>query len=115
MRLRGRGERQEHRRPDDQGRPRSRHHGLAEEAGAAWRAFPDGRLLPLRHAARYVAAVKGHVDAPPPGSRLGDRYTLERVLGSGAMGSVYEVRDASGARLAMKTLLAASGREHQEK
>jgi len=66
--------------------------------------------MPLRHAARYVAAVKGHVDAPPPGSRLGERYTLDRVLGSGAMGSVYEVRDDSGGRFAMKTLLAPSAK-----
>ena len=56
--------------------------------------------------------MKGLVEAPPPptGARLGGRYTLERVLGSGAMGSVYEVRDESGVRLAMKTLLAAGAK-----
>jgi serine/threonine-protein kinase len=46
----------------------------------------------------------------PVGSRVGDRYVIERVLGGGAMGSVYAVRDAGGgsssARFAMKTLLA---------
>jgi serine/threonine-protein kinase len=41
---------------------------------------------------------------------MGGRYTLERVLGSGAMGSVYEARDASGARFAMKLLLAAASK-----
>ena len=43
---------------------------------------------------------------PPVGSRVGERYTLERVLGGGAMGSVYAVRDGAGAVFAMKTLLA---------
>jgi serine/threonine-protein kinase len=38
---------------------------------------------------------------------MGDRYTLDRVLGSGAMGSVYQVHDDVGVRSAMKTLLAA--------
>ena len=33
---------------------------------------------------------------PPLGSRVGERYTLERMLGSGAMGSVYQVRDDAG-------------------
>ena len=50
--------------------------------------------------------VKGQVGAPSLGSRVGDRYTLERVLGNGAMGSVYEAHDATGARFALKTLLA---------
>lgn len=50
--------------------------------------------------------MKGQVGAPSLGSRVGDRYTLERVLGNGAMGSVYEAHDGSGARFALKTLLA---------
>jgi serine/threonine-protein kinase len=37
---------------------------------------------------------------------VGDRYTLERLLGNGAMGSVYEAHDGTGARFALKTLLA---------
>ena len=37
---------------------------------------------------------------------MGERYTLEHALGSGAMGSVYRVHDASGALFAVKTLLA---------
>jgi serine/threonine-protein kinase len=41
---------------------------------------------------------------------VGDRYTLERVLGRGAMGSVYEARDANGATFALKTLLAAKAK-----
>ena len=50
-------------------------------------------------------AVKGHNGAPSLGSRVGERYTLERVLGSGAMGSVYDAREDTGARFALKTLL----------
>jgi serine/threonine-protein kinase len=75
------------------------------------------RLRSSRHSRRasrchFVAprgifeAVKGQVGAPSLGSRVGDRYTLERVLGNGAMGSVYEAHDGSGARFALKTLLA---------
>jgi len=49
--------------------------------------------------------VQGQLGAPSLGSRVGDRYTLERVLGNGAMGSVFEAHDAAGARFALKTLL----------
>jgi serine/threonine-protein kinase len=49
--------------------------------------------------------VDGHVGAPPVGSRLAGRYVLERTLGGGAMGAVYEARDPGGARFALKTLL----------
>jgi serine/threonine protein kinase len=51
-------------------------------------------------------------DALPAGSRIGERYVVARVLGAGAMGTVYEARDdrdASGARLAIKTLRAPAG------
>jgi serine/threonine-protein kinase len=50
--------------------------------------------------------VAEQLGAPELGSRLGERYTLERVLGGGAMGSVYQARDEEGARFAVKTLLA---------
>ena len=54
--------------------------------------------------------MKGLADALPLGSRLGERYTLERVLGSGAMGSVYQASDPDGRRFAMKTLLPPSAK-----
>jgi len=57
----------------------------------------------------YVRRVKDQFGAPPLGSVLGGRYTLERPLGGGAMGSVFEVRDAAGARFAMKTLVTPKG------
>lgn len=39
------------------------------------------------------------------GSRVGDRYVVRGVIGQGAMGAVYEVEAASGARHAMKAAL----------
>jgi len=57
-----------------------------------------------------VEDVQGQLGAPSIGSRVGDRYTLERVLGTGAMGSVFEARDAAGNRFALKTLLAAKAK-----
>jgi len=44
------------------------------------------------------------VDILPPGARVGGRYVLERVLGSGSMGTVYAASDPSGARVALKAL-----------
>ena len=41
----------------------------------------------------------------PPGARVAGRYRLERILGGGAMSTVYEARDASGSHVAVKTLL----------
>lgn len=39
------------------------------------------------------------------GQRIADRYTVRAVLGSGAMGAVYEVEDAAGVRRALKAAL----------
>ncbi len=39
------------------------------------------------------------------GDRVADRYVVRAVLGSGAMGAVYEVEDAAGVRRAMKAAL----------
>lgn len=44
-----------------------------------------------------------------PGTLVGARYTLVRVLGSGSMGTVYEARDPSGERLALKALYTEGG------
>jgi eukaryotic-like serine/threonine-protein kinase len=41
----------------------------------------------------------------PIGQRVGGRYTVRAVLGSGAMGAVYEVEGDGGARYAMKAAL----------
>jgi serine/threonine-protein kinase len=51
--------------------------------------------------------------ALPPGARIGERYVLARTLGSGAMGTVYEARDAAGRAFALKTLLAADEEERR--
>jgi serine/threonine protein kinase len=44
-----------------------------------------------------------------PGSRVAERYTLERTLGGGAMSTVYEARDPSGTLVALKTLSVPAG------
>ncbi|HRI71578.1 MAG TPA: protein kinase, partial [Polyangium sp.] len=55
------------------------------------------------------ALLDDRTQAPPPrlkrGSRIGDRYVVERKLGEGAMGVVYDVeRTADGKHLAVKLL-----------
>jgi eukaryotic-like serine/threonine-protein kinase len=60
--------------------------------------------VPGRRSHAIVPLVVGLHDAPSPGSRVGERYTLEGVLGTGAMGSVYRARDAAGSPFALKTL-----------
>jgi serine/threonine protein kinase len=58
-------------------------------------------------------------DVLSPGSRIGDRYVVERRLGAGAMGSVYAAREArsgsaDGRRFAIKALLSASAKGDAE-
>lgn len=58
-------------------------------------------------------------DVLSPGSRIGDRYVVERRLGAGAMGSVYAARDARDGRagpacFAIKALLSASAKGDAE-
>ena len=51
----------------------------------------------------------GSSDADPlglTGKRLSDRYKVLRLIGKGSMGSVYEVEDRNGQRLAAKVLSA---------
>jgi serine/threonine-protein kinase len=81
---------------------------IALEAAALALPFPRADGAPLRHGARYLPHVPRQNDALPPGSHIGERYTVGRVLGSGSMGTVYEARDErdpSGACVAVKTLL----------
>ena len=44
------------------------------------------------------------------GAVLGGRYRLERLLGAGGMGAVYEAVDPEGRRFAIKLLIAAPGK-----
>ena len=49
--------------------------------------------------------MTGQSDEIPPGTVVGGRYRIERRLGKGGMGSVYEVEhEVTGHRLAMKLL-----------
>jgi tetratricopeptide (TPR) repeat protein len=47
-----------------------------------------------------------------PGSVLDQRFLVERLAGSGGMGAVYEARDLrTGARVALKVILGAAGKD----
>ena len=51
------------------------------------------------------AGTKKPEDAFSPGAIVGERYRIERVVGSGAMGAIYEASaDGEGPRFALKTL-----------
>jgi serine/threonine-protein kinase len=76
------------------------------------------RGVSSRYAAtlKAVAAARTRKErdgALPPGTRIGGRYVLARILGSGAMGTVYEARDAAGGAFALKTLFAAEEEERR--
>jgi serine/threonine protein kinase len=53
-------------------------------------------------------------DAPPLGTVLGDRYRLVRLIGSGAMGSVFEATNGNDAHVAVKTLSSARGKKEKK-
>src|SRR5437763_169320 len=48
---------------------------------------------------------QGHPDAPPLGTVIAERYRLDRFIGAGGMGAVYEAVDRGGRRCAVKVLL----------
>jgi serine/threonine-protein kinase len=52
--------------------------------------------------------VQRHDGVLSPRTRVGERYELSRLLGSGAMGAVYEARGPSGDRVALKALFSAA-------
>jgi serine/threonine protein kinase len=45
------------------------------------------------------------LEAPPVGTRIGERYTLERFMAAGNMGAVYEAVGPEDARVALKVVL----------
>jgi serine/threonine-protein kinase len=52
--------------------------------------------------------VQRHDSVLSPGTRVGELYVLSRLLGSGAMGAVYEARGPAGERVALKALFSAA-------
>jgi serine/threonine protein kinase len=69
-------------------------------------AVPSSWAEVTQPAARGVESLVGQV--------VGGRYRLERLLGSGGMGTVYEVVDASGARFALKLILGETAHDKPE-
>jgi serine/threonine-protein kinase len=73
------------------------------------------RELELRRALgrQREAAPTVAVDDMPigPGDRLGDRWTVQREIGRGGAGVVFEARDDDGLRVAVKVLLPAWAKE----
>ncbi len=66
------------------------------------------RELRLRRDLEQVKATLRPVAASMslgPGAVIGGRWRVERQLGRGAVGAVYEARDAAGERVAIKVLL----------
>ena len=53
-------------------------------------------------------------NALPAGTKVGS-YTIERVIGAGGMGAVYQAKDSGGAVVALKLLPPEPGRDAQER
>lgn len=61
--------------------------------------------------ARYPGGLAMAADAPlNAGTRVADRYVIDRPLGAGAMGTVYAARDGDGSAVALKTLAVPPGK-----
>ncbi len=58
-----------------------------------------------------MSADPNSLQAPPLGTTLDGAYLLERFLGAGGMGAVYEAVTNTGERVAVKVLLGAAGRQ----
>ncbi len=68
-----------------------------DAAGGTEPMAPDGVVMAPRNVMRRVAEAR-------VGQRLGDKWTLERVLGIGGSAFVYAARHRNGRRMAVKVL-----------